>query len=133
MLLHKFYPDSIEKLGDKYNFLYNLYKQGNDWIILNTRSCFGPFPSPEVPWDISDTEKLCLRKDVSKVIKWINSNIIIKLPELNYITIGVLLRIATSMLNKCDIPKEANIIFHDNLVANVQKEYIELINEQLPF
>ena len=133
MLLHKFYPDNIELLSDKYKFLYKLYKEGNYWVILNTRNCFGPFPSPEVPWDISNVEKLCLRKDVSKVIQWINSNIIIRLPELNYVTIGVLIRIATSMLNKCNIPKEVNIMFHENLVVNVRKEYNKLINEQLPF
>ena len=64
---------------------------------------------------------------------WICKNIILQLDLLNHITLGVLIRIATGMLNKIDIPKGNKLILHEHMVKNIQNEYFKIITESLPF
>lgn len=117
-----------------------LYKQ-YDWLFIHQeiywfhfRDVFGPFKQSCVTWDISDEEKLFLtNEDLKKVLIWINKNITVRLSKIDNTTLGVLLRIATGMLNKTDIPKEHQMIFHEHMVTNLQKEYKNIILSGLPF
>jgi hypothetical protein len=123
-----------ENIAKKYEYLRELYFNGNTYILLNNVSVFGPFPRPEVPWDISEAQKIATYDpEVTKVLTWIKTKIIINLSRIDYRTMWVLVRIATGMLNKCNIPKCIQIMFHDNMVENLRKEYGEIIMADLPF
>ena len=61
------------------------------------------------------------------------TRIVINLSSIDYRTLHVLIRIATGMLNKCDIPKEYQIMFHDNMVKNLEDTYNEIVLSSLPF
>jgi hypothetical protein len=107
---------------------------GSDFILLNNTSVFGPFPVPSVVYDISEEQKLAIyNPEVTKVLNWVNSRIVINLSYLDYKTLDVLVRIATGMLNKLDIPSETKILFHNNMVGNLRREHSEIMNSQLPF
>lgn len=121
-------------IAEKYEYLEQLYKEGKTHILLNNIRIFGPYPRPEVPWDISEAEKVIIYdKDVANVNKWLKNEIFNKSALFNYKTLDVLIRIATGMLNKCNIPQQLQIMFHDNMVENLRLEYNEIINSDLPF
>lgn len=123
-----------ENIAKKYEYLRKLYLSGNDHILLNNVSVFAPFPRPEVPWDISEAQKIATYDpEVTKVLTWIKTRIVINLSRIDYKTMGVLVRIATGMLNKCNIPKCVQIMFHDNMVKNLREEHDAVIMADLPF
>lgn len=134
-LLNDFYLTKGDlTLSEKYNSLRTAYYNGAKYVILNNVNVFGPFPKPEVPWDISKAQKIATyNPEVTKVLTWIRVNIIINLPCITYRTLDVLIRIATGMLNKCDIPEELQIMFHDNMVENLHSEHKEILLAELPF
>lgn len=70
-------------------------------------------------------------------LQWVNKNIVLIIGKETYRTIQVRVRIATSMLNKL---VEENLIttknaikIHLNLVENVGRETMSIVNEDLPF
>ena len=131
-----FLPERLKEAttAKKYEYLNNMYKKGQEYILLNNTSVFGPYPRPEVSWDISEVEKIAIyNPEVTKVLNWIKTKIVINLGSIDYKTLDVLIRIATGMLNKCNIPKTVQIMFHDNMVANLRKEHQEIILSDLPF
>lgn len=131
-----FIPKELEEATtmEKYVYLNNLYKSGKRHILLNNVRVFGPYPKPNVPWDISEVQKIATyNPEVTFVLNWINTNIVIQLSGITYKTKDVLVRIATGMLNKCDIPKEVQIMFHDNMVENLKVELEDIIQSDLPF
>lgn len=131
-----FIPKELEEATtmEKYVYLNNLYKSGKRHILLNNVRVFGPYPKPNVPWDISEVQKIATyNPEVTSVLNWINTNIVIQLSGITYKTKDVLVRIATGMLNKCDIPKEVQIMFHDNMVENLKVELEDIIQSDLPF
>ena len=72
-------------------------------------------------------------KDVEQVLIWIYENIIVNLKDLTYITLNVLIRISTGLLDKCDLDKDLKIQIHLQLVKKIQKDYCDLIFKDLPF
>lgn len=85
-----------------------------------------------------EDEKLwILKPEAIYVLKWINKKILFELPNLTRRTVGVRLRIATSMLNNLEhsdiIPKEVNLLYHDRLVRRVGSIFSAIIVEDLPF
>lgn len=129
-----FVPDKNESLRDKYVSLKRLYDNGAKFILMNNTSVFGPFPKPEKAWDISELEKYAIyNPEVTKVLSWIKTRIVINLGCIEYKTLDVLIRIATGMLNKCNIPKEIQMTFHDNMVKNLVEEYNNCVLSTLPF
>jgi sensor histidine kinase YesM len=119
--------------AEKYHYLQKLYKEGNHYIILNS-NLFGPYPQPEVPWDISEVQKIATyNPEIIHINRWIMNEILNKSALFDYRTLNVLIRIATGMLNKCDIPKEIQIMFHDNMVENLKSECCEVTLSGLPF
>lgn len=79
----------------------------------------------------------CINSELRKTMTWITKRIFNTIGIDNYLSIGVYLRIATSMLNKLVddgvIDKDTNIYYHDNLVRNVYTLISELNTEDLPF
>ena len=129
-------PHNLQDVStaEKYEYLEQLYKSGKTHILLNNIRIFGPYPRSEVPWDISEAEKIVIyNKDVANVNKWLKNEIFSKSALSNYKTLDVLMRIATGMLNKCNIPKELQIMFHDNMVKNLRSEHNLIMISGLPF
>lgn len=136
-LINEFFlPKEIrdKPISDQYVYLKSLYSSGNNYFLLNNTNVFGPYPKPEVPWDISEVEKIVIyQKDVAKVNKWLLNEIFKQSALYNYKTLDVLIRIATGMLNKCNISKELQIMFHDNMVKNLTAEFGDISTSDLPF
>jgi len=133
-LINFTFTEESEALVDKYDCANKMYKRGHTYIILNNTTVFGPYPKPMVPWDISEAQKIVIyNQEVAKVLTWVMTRIVINLSRIDYRTLHVLIRIATGMLNKCNIPKEYQIMFHDNMVTNLEDTYNEIILSSLPF
>ena len=123
----------------QYEELRNLSKRN----IVNTASieCVMPidcYGSSYYFWNresccIVDFIKTCWQQDVHRVITWANKNIIINIGLTNYREIEVLIRIFTSMLNKCKGDKEILLEIHSNFVRNVREEQKLMVLETLPF
>lgn len=121
-------------IADDYFWLRRMYNSGATYILLNNCRVFGPFPHPVLPWDISEEQKIATyHPEVTKVLTWINTKIVINLNVIDYKTLDVLIRIATGMLNKCNIPKETQILFHSNMVKNLKLEHEFIMTSDLPF
>lgn len=126
----------VGSLKERYNKRLEIYKSDKKtWsIILQDRSIFEPFGDRPIVWEINELEKLCIcNKDVVDIIKWANENIVLKLGQYNYVTIMVLIRILTGMINKLSISDEYKITLHDNVVKNIRAEYYEIQTSELPF
>lgn len=119
MLIHSpllRYTDNMT-LGDKYEFLREYLSQ--DHFMINCRD----FCTTVLPYGT----------EINKWINWVNSRIVLQLGHADYRTIGVLLRIATGMLNKLDYPNEFKIKVHSEMVARVNSEMYRIALEELPF
>lgn len=135
LLFDEFYlpPDlRLATIADKYRYFS---KNSKDYMLLFNVEVFGPFPEGDVPWDISEAQKIAIyNPEVTKVLAWVKTNIIRKLGQIDYKTLDVLVRIATGMLNKCStVPKEIKIMFHDNMVWNLRTTYYDIMASELPF
>lgn len=108
-------------IAEQYNWLLRVYSQ--DQFMLDDTSVFG-------------VELRCMSKDVRKFVHWVNLKIVLKLGRYEYEsskTYNVLLRIATGMLNKLDLPDNIKLIMHDNMTRNIHKELDGIVMETLPF
>lgn len=134
LLFNDIFSRSNLSLSEKYRQMRELYKSGNTYVLSNNVNLFAPFPKSDVPWDISNEEKIAIyNPEISSVLNWIKSRIIANLGIIEYKTLDVLIRIATGMLNKVNIPKETKILFHDNMVHNLKAEYYLILDSDLPF
>ena len=108
-------------IAEQYNWLLRVYSQ--DQFMLDDTSVFG-------------VELRCMSKDVRKFVHWVNLKIVLKLGRYEYEsskTYNVLLRIATGMLNKLDLPSNIKLIMHNNMTRNIHKELDNIVMETLPF
>lgn len=108
-------------IAEQYNWLLRVYSQ--DQFMLDDTSVFG-------------VELRCMSKDVRKFVHWVNLKIVLKLGRYEYEsskTYNVLLRIATGMLNKLDLPSNVKLIMHNNMTRNIHKELDNIVMETLPF
>lgn len=80
-----------------------------------------------------DREWFIDHPDVEAVLFWMYENIILKLNSLTYITLDVLIRISTGMLNKCCIEKDLKIQFHDQIVRKIREDFCAEMLKELPF
>lgn len=118
--------------AEQYRYLNSRKK--DTWVLQNNIRVFEPLPDGDVPWDISEAAKIATyNPEVTSVLKWIKTNIIFDLAVLDYRTLGVLIRIATGMLNKCDIPIEYKIMYHDNMAWNLRNAHNDIVLSDLPF
>lgn len=120
--------------AEKYEYVRFMYLNGHKYVIQNNISVFAPFPGKHKVGDITDLEKLVIyNPELSNLNKWIMSRIVINLGRLDYRTRGVLVRIATGMLNKIDIPKRYAVILHTNMCDNIESESTNCVLSELPF
>lgn len=105
------------------------------------QKCAGASLTRELIAGPEDEPLYMLKPDVQTWLKWINNNILFKLPEIkntnNSKWVGVRVRIATNMLNKMDefgiLDKDICLMYHERLVLRVRKILGEIYTEDLPF
>lgn len=80
-----------------------------------------------------------LKPQIINWLTWINTHILFELPKVKTQKdaqwVGVRVRIATNMLNKCEgvISKEMCNVYHKRLTENIRKILGEIYIEDLPF
>lgn len=88
--------------------------------------CFLPFKKNDLKWYLK-------HKDILEVCIWVDVNIIENIEFLTYITVGVLVRIATGMICNCNIDNNTKIIMHTYLTNNIWESYKRQVEKDLPF
>lgn len=115
---------------DKFHAYYNI--EIDPHIIVSSPLTLNEYNQPG-----TYTYECFNNDDLKSVIKWININILLRLKDDSYITTGVKIRIATSMINKLvgqeKLKKDYALLAHDILVANVAEVRNILLDESLPF
>nr|DAW50103.1 MAG TPA: hypothetical protein [Caudoviricetes sp.] len=117
--------DKNNSLRDRYTLLLSYVKQHSHLVTINRNETFGPYP----PTFITNH----MYVEMFDFNQWILGNILCELGRASYLTIGVLLRIATSKLNKLDLTKEEKLLIHTNMTRNIWNEFYRIENEELPF
>lgn len=118
------------KPSEIYNQMRIAYNQGVEGIIDTTRM-IAPISDDEDNYDIID--EVWSNKELQDWLRWVNKNITLQLGIANYKTLGVLLRNATSRLDKMDLPFRIGCKIHYYLCNNTWNEHHNLINQDLPF
>ena len=118
------------KSSEIYNQMRIAYNQGVEGIIDTTRMIV-PISDDEDNYDIID--EVWSNKELQDWLRWVNKNITLQLGVANYKTLGVLLRNATSRLDKMDLPFRIGCKIHYYLCNNTWNEHHNLINQDLPF
>jgi len=113
-----------------YNQMRIAYNQGVEGIIDTTRM-IAPISDDEDNYDIID--EVWSNKELQDWLRWVNKNITLQLGVANYKTLGVLLRNATSRLDKMDLPFRIGCKIHYYLCNNTWNEHNNLVNQDLPF
>ena len=118
------------KSSEIYNQMRIAYNQGVEGIIDTTRM-IAPISDDEDNYDIID--EVWSNKELQDWLRWVNKNITLQLGVANYKTLGVLLRNATSRLDKMDLPFRIGCKIHYYLCNNTWNEHHNLINQDLPY
>ena len=118
------------KSSEIYNQMRIAYNQGVEGIIDTTR-VIAPISDDEDNYDIID--EVWSNKELQNWLRWVNKNITLQLGVANYKTLGVLLRNATSRLDKMDLPFRIGCKIHYYLCNNTWNEHNNLVNQDLPF
>lgn len=118
------------KSSEIYNQMRIAYNQGVEGIIDTTRM-IAPISDDEDNYDIID--EVWSNEELQDWLRWVNKNITLQLGVANYKTLGVLLRNATSRLDKMDLPFKIGCKIHYYLCNNTWNEHHNLINQDLPF
>lgn len=117
--------DKNNSLRDRYELLLSYAKQHSHLVTINLNETFGPYPPTFFTSHVY--------VEMFDFTQWILRNILCELGRASYLTIGVLLRIATSKLNKLDLTKEEKLLIHTNMTRNIWNEFYRIENEELPF
>lgn len=105
----------------KYHFLNKVQDQDKNMVVNNNQL--------NISW-----LNMYFNRDLRDLNIWINKNIVLCLGDFCETTVGVRLRIATSMLNKCySIDDDKKRELHSALTQRIWREYYSVVNEQLPF
>lgn len=118
------------KVSEIYEQLRIAYNQGSVGV-LNTTRMIAPITDDEDNYDV--IEEVWRNKDLQTWLQWVNKNITLRIGLISYVTLGVCLRIATSMLNKIDLPFKMSSKIHYYLCNNARNEHSLYIDEDLPF
>lgn len=118
------------KSSEIYNQMRIAYNQGVEGIIDTTRM-IAPISDDEDNYDIID--EVWSNKELQDWLRWVNESITLQLGVANYKTLGVLLRNATSRLDKMDLPFRIGCKIHYYLCNNTWNEHNNLVNQDLPF
>ena len=118
------------KPSEIYDWLRIAYNQGSIGIA-NTTRLIAPITEDEDNYDI--IEEVWRNEDLQKWLRWVNKNITLQIGLVSYQTLGVLVRIATSNLNKIEIPQRISLKIHYYLCNNTMNEHRMIVNQDLPF
>ena len=97
-----------------------------DWLILD-------YHENRIGDDFDMRYLFSTNVELRRWMLWVWKRIFAPLDNISYYTMEVRIRIATSMLNKLQIPKSINIKIHANLVENLHYCHYALMTEDLPF
>lgn len=117
--------DKNNSLRDRYELLLPFVMQHSHLVTINLNETFGPYP----PTFITNH----MYVEMFDFNQWLLRNILGELGRASYLTVGVLLRIATSKLNKLDLTEEEKILIHTNMTSNIWNEFYRIEDEELPF
>ena len=122
------------KPSEVYDALRIAYNQGAPGILNNTRM-IAPITEEEDNYDI--IEEVWRNSHLQFIVRWINRKITLCIGIETYRTLGVRVRIATSMINKLVnegyLSKRMSMRIHYYLCENVRNESSLVVNEELPF
>ena len=118
------------KPSEIYDQLRIAYNQGSIGVE-NTTRMIAPISDDEDNYDI--IYEVWSNKELQDWLRWVNKNITLQLGIANYKTLGVLLRNATSRLDKMDLPFRTGLKIHYYLCNNTWNEHHNLVNQDLPF
>lgn len=117
--------DKNKSLRDRYILLWSFAKQNSHLVTINLNETFGPYP-PTFYTSHMYVEMMSFNR-------WLLKTVLCELGQAGFLTIGVLLRIATSKLNKLNLTKEEKILLHTNMTRNIWNEFNRIEREELPF
>lgn len=72
-------------------------------------------------------------EDFIEIMAWVHEKIIFGIEDMTYITLDVLIRILTGLLNKCNIEMNTKIELHDIIVSQLRNRKFYLVDKDLPF
>lgn len=105
------------------HFCYDFIRK--EWYTIPRFRSMSPYKNPK--WFINHPELV-------DICDWVELNILHNIESLTYITLGVLIRIATGMLYKCtSIDDPTKTILHHNMITFVYDQYSKSLTKDLPF
>lgn len=122
-------PDD-PKPSEIYAALRIAYNQGSVGVMYTTRM-IAPISDDEDNYDI--IEEVWRNKELQEWLEWVNRKITLCIGVESYQTLGVRLRIATTKLDKMNLPFRIGAKIHYYLCNNTLNEHRLVINEDLPF
>lgn len=72
-------------------------------------------------------------EDFIEILAWVHEKIVFDIEDMTYITLDVLIRILTGLLNKCNIEMNTKIELHDIIVSQLRNRKFYLVDKDLPF
>lgn len=75
----------------------------------------------------------CTKRQLRDLARWCNKNLLARVAYDSRPTLAVRIRIATSMLNKLDLPFEIADCIHDNILTNTYGAQVDYSMNALPF
>ena len=72
-------------------------------------------------------------EDFTEILAWVHEKIVFEIEDMTYITLDVLIRILTGLLNKCNIEMNTKIELHDIIVSQLRNRKFYLVDKDLPF
>jgi hypothetical protein len=132
--------DAFEKPSTTICRLRNAYNQGVEGILQNARI----FALNDGEIDDEILYEIWRNEYLRNILIWVNKKLVIQLDIMlggrtrkDYRTIGVLMRIATGMLNKLvnegKLSKKLSMKIHHNFVTTINGEISAINTEDLPF
>ena len=122
------------KPSEIYAALRIAYNQGSVGVEHTTRM-IAPITDDEDNYDVIDA--VWSNERLQTWLSWVNRKITLQIGLQNYQTLGVRLRIATTMLNglvqQGDVSDKIAQKIHYYLCNNVRNEISLVVNEELPF
>lgn len=118
------------KPSEIYDQLRIAYNQGSIGVA-NTTRLIAPITDDEDNYDI--IEEVWRNKELQSWLQWVNQKITLCIGVESYQTLGVRLRIATTKLDKIDLPFQIGAKIHYYLCNNTWNEHRLVVNENLPF
>lgn len=132
--------DAFEKPSTTIRRLRNAYNQGVEGILHNAKV----FALNDGEIDDEILYEVWRNEYLRNILMWVNKKLVIQLDIMlggrtrkDYRTIGVIMRIATGMLNKLvkedKLSKKLSMKIHHNFVTTINGEISAINTEDLPF